>query len=137
MVFAALPETHPTFILTLNPHKMAKIEFETIIDGYGRKHLWNGKPHHEYEPAIFYFNTKVEEWYFMGVPHRENGPALVYPGRYELWYWYGLLHRVDGPAAVYAKGEKEWWWYGQFMKSKFDYEMFQKWMQRKDLPFSR
>jgi hypothetical protein len=38
-----------------------------------------------------------------GQPHRDGGPAFVYPGG-EAWYANGVLHREGGPAVTRAKG---------------------------------
>lgn len=41
--------------------------------------------------------------------HREDGPAIEYPGGGEEWWQDGMLHREDGPAIVYSDGRNEWY----------------------------
>ncbi len=44
-----------------------------------------------------------------GVPHREDGPAIIYSDGYKSWWLNGILHREDGPAIEKPNGHKEWW----------------------------
>ncbi len=39
------------------------------------------------EPAIS--NKKAKRWYYKGLPHRENGPAIEYPNGTCVYYNYG------------------------------------------------
>ena len=48
-----------------------------------------------------------------GQYHRDDGPAVEYPGGSKYWYQNGLLHRTDGPAIEYTNGRKEWYQNGQ------------------------
>ncbi len=55
----------------------------------------------------------TEKWTRLGVLHREDGPALIYPGISQRWYQYGKLHRDDGPAYITEAGSWEWWLNGE------------------------
>jgi len=51
-------------------------------------------------------STKSIQW---GLLHREDGPAIIWPGGSENWYLDGKKHRLGGPAISWYSGEKEWW----------------------------
>lgn len=38
-----------------------------------------------------------------GTFHRENGPAVIFPGGELQYYSCGLRHRSNGPAVIYSK----------------------------------
>jgi hypothetical protein len=53
-----------------------------------------------------------------GVPHRKDGPALVYNNG-QLEYWQnGVRHREpkEGPAVVFPNGNGDYWVYGRRLK---------------------
>lgn len=52
--------------------------------------------------------------------HREDGPAVVYPGQHREWWINGRRHREDGPALIAFDGFAEWWFNG-FPYSKEDF----------------
>jgi len=52
---------------------------------------------------IWYRNDK-----FLGVVHREDGPAFEYNNGYKEWWVHGNRHRLDGPAIETANGKKFW-----------------------------
>ena len=56
-----------------------------------------------------YRRTGCLAWFRNGKRHRDDGPAVVYPGGSKIWYRDGKRHREDGPAVVLADGTKEWW----------------------------
>ena len=60
----------------------------------------------------FIYPSGVEEWYKDGMPHREDGPALIFPYGDECWMQKGANHRRKGPATIWAGGEEEWWYKG-------------------------
>jgi hypothetical protein len=45
--------------------------------------------------------------------HREDGPAVDRPGKYQAWFINGFYHREDGPAVEYVNGDKYWWLNGE------------------------
>jgi hypothetical protein len=52
--------------------------------------------------------------------HREDGPAVVYPGL-KIWSINGQFHREDGPAKEWADGEGWWYLKGEiFMKHEWE-----------------
>lgn len=53
------------------------------------------------------------EWRLRGQVHREDGPAIIYPGGALEWRRHGMLHRADGPAREWPGGTKEWWMDGK------------------------
>lgn len=79
------------------------------IDNGGTVH-WakNGYPHREGGPAVLYPDGKTE-WFRNGYPHREDGPAVTWADGRKDWYWEGRLHREDGPAVKWADGRMEYW----------------------------
>jgi hypothetical protein len=68
----------------------------------------NGEPHREDGPAIIYPYGTLK-WYRNGEFHREDGPAIIYPDGAQEWYRNGQLHRDDGPAAIYPDGKLSWY----------------------------
>jgi hypothetical protein len=48
-------------------------------------------------------------YYFDGLRHREDGPALDRVRGVKEWYINGKRHRKDGPAIDYGNGEGEWY----------------------------
>jgi hypothetical protein len=59
---------------------------------------FNGMLHQEDSPALMCKNGDIM-WYHYGRLHRLDGPAIVNERRnYKAWYQYGVLHREDGPA---------------------------------------
>jgi hypothetical protein len=48
-----------------------------------------------------------------GLPHRLDGPAIIYAGGDQMWWFHGLKHRIGGPATTMASGIMFWWEYGQ------------------------
>lgn len=93
----------------------------------------DGKYHREGGPAIV--NSYQQGWFQHGIPHRMDGPAVVYPYGSEEWFqngkrhrtdgpavtdneakhWFinGVRHREDGPAIEYADGRWEWYQHGK------------------------
>lgn len=78
----------------------------------------------------------TQRWLADGVPHREDGPAVIKPGGSRCWYRHGLRHREggpaiemssgtvayfdmgkrhrdDGPAIIFADGRSRWWVKGE------------------------
>jgi hypothetical protein len=50
----------------------------------------------------------TKRWYQYGVLHRENGPAVEYPGGTKYWYLNGKCHRTDGPALIWVNADGSW-----------------------------
>lgn len=69
----------------------------------------NGVPHREDGPAVIY-KSGTEIWYINGLKHREDGPAIISKARkMSAWYKHGELHREDGPAVIHENGTLEWY----------------------------
>ncbi len=77
--------------------------------------------------AIEEFRKK--EWQLNYVPHRDNGPAIIYkhPIESSMWFVNGLRHRIGGPAVTAKKINKEdstvtiiRKWYVNGIKIEFD-----------------
>lgn len=69
-------------------------------------------PHREDGPAIVYASG-TKEWWVMGMRHRSDGPAIESSTGESVWYDCDQLHRVDGAAKINSNGEPEYWYYGQ------------------------
>ena len=52
--------------------------------------------------AIFYYKN--------GLPHREDGPAIIYENGNQDWWLNGLQHRESGPSDEYTNGDKFWFY---------------------------
>lgn len=47
-------------------------------------------------------------WYRDKVPHRTDGPTIVYPDGTQIWCQNGKKHRIDGPAVILDDGTEIW-----------------------------
>ena len=47
------------------------------------------------------------------IPHRVNGPAVIWQDGHQEWYQNGYRHRADGPATIFVDGSESWWYQGQ------------------------
>jgi hypothetical protein len=54
-------------------------------------------------------------WYFNGVRHRSDGPAIEWTDGHKEWWLNGKLHRTDGPAVEVADGTKEWYFNDEWL----------------------
>jgi hypothetical protein len=61
--------------------------------------------------------------YLNGVPHNEDGPAIMHPNGATSYHIHGKFHRENGPAVEYADGRKSYYLNG----IKYDEEKF--WIQ--------
>ena len=68
-----------------------------------------GSPHRENGPAKIWPNGK-KEWWYKGQRHRKDGPAVIYPDIRKEWWLDGVRHRDDGPAIVYLSHNIIWWY---------------------------
>ena len=60
----------------------------------------------------FYYNER-------GELHREDGPAVTHPDGYEAWYFNGLRHRENLPAINNPyNGYKAWYEHGVLIKEE-------------------
>jgi hypothetical protein len=71
-----------------------------------------------WDTAQPYKVTKYDatEWHVNGVPHRNDGPAIIWVNGSKCWYQKGKLHREDGPAIEYKDGHKRWYAEGHEFK---------------------
>ncbi len=72
----------------------------------------DGMPHKDDGPAVLRVDG-TQKWYRHGFRHREDGPAVVEPDGTQRWYQHGELHRDGGPAFVGADGTQKWYQYGR------------------------
>jgi len=71
------------------------------------EYFFDGVYHREDGPAVIYPNGQ-KEWWYKGKYHREDGPAVIMPNGFRGWYIHGKIHREDGPALIFPNGHKEW-----------------------------
>ena len=74
----------------------------------------HGKPHRDDGPAVIYPDGS-RIWYRHGELHRDDGPAMIRADGAQFWYQLDELHRDDGPAAIKADGSVEWYWGGNWV----------------------
>ena len=48
--------------------------------------------------GIDFYHDRHKEWWFNGVRHREDGPAVVWRNGHKEWHLNGEFHREDGPS---------------------------------------
>lgn len=78
-----------------------------------------GVPHRDDGPAVVSSDECYKAWYRNGLRHRVGAPAVVYPGGVQAWYRNGKLHRIGGPAVVCADGSAEWWVHGTLIRRRY------------------
>ncbi len=71
-----------------------------------------GQPHRDDGPASIWPDGE-QQWHQHGLLHRDGGPARTWPDGTQYWYQHGKLHRDDGPAVIGAEGTQEWWQHGE------------------------
>ena len=91
----------------------------------------NNQFHREDSPAIEWDNGS-KHWYFHGLLHRTDGPAIDLVAPYlgytiKKWSINGKWHREDGPAVEWGTGYKEWWIDGQQLTE----DQFKHWLKDK------
>ena len=106
----------------------------------------NGK-YEENGDIVYYLNNKIHrdndlpaitrkdgslEWWFNGLPHRENNPADIRKDGSKYWYLNGQKHRIGGPAVEKSDGTKEWWIDGkQYSEEDFNHIIEKKNLNKK------
>lgn len=98
-----------------------KIEKEGAVIYYKE-----GLLHNINEPAIIWDDGSYQ-WYYNGLLHREDGPAVESQGC-KYWYNQGRRHRIDGPAVEFSNGKKEWWIDGEQLTE----QLFQSYIEEKN-----
>lgn len=92
---------------------------------------FNGLPHRENNPADIRKDGS-KYWYFNGQKHRVGGPAVEKSDGTKIWRQYNEMHRLDGPAVEYADGTKEWWIDGkQYSEEDFNHIIEKKNLNKK------
>lgn len=105
-----------SFVESLKPMMMIeyRIKFGYSVQITKDRIEWyfNGLRHRVDGPAIEYADGN-KEWYQNGEKHRIDGAAIEHVDGTKKWYLNGKLHRVDGPAIEFSSGEKGWYkgWY--------------------------
>ncbi len=65
------------------------------------------------EQPKYHINNGLKFWYLPSKGrscwHREDGPAVEWPGGTKGWFLNGKRHRIDGPAIEWKDGSKSWW----------------------------
>jgi hypothetical protein len=56
-------------------------------------------------PYIFYYKH--------GIPHRNNGPAIIWSEGDQFWFYNGKRHRTNGPAIIWVDGDKLYFKHGK------------------------
>ena len=56
------------------------------------------------QPACLIDFKGTERWELSGKPHRDDGPAIIWPDGYKWWYQHGKRHRIDGSAYIGKDG---------------------------------
>ena len=64
--------------------------------------------YHREDGAAVEYPNGYKSWYINGERHREDGPAIEWPG-YKAWFINGTRHREDGPAIEFSNGHKAWY----------------------------
>ena len=84
----------------------------------------NGLPHRNDGPAIITADGS-QHWYRNGERHRENGPAIEFADGSRHWYQNDALHRARGAAIEEPDGTRHWYHHGQVIalddKAGFDF----------------
>lgn len=73
-------------------------------------------PHREDGPAVV-FKDGCKMWFIHGKRHRLDGPALEHT-THNSWFVEDRLHRVDGPAVEYFTGGKYWALHGVLLSEE-------------------
>ena len=60
--------------------------------------------------------------YHKGLPHNNDGPAVIYENGAKEWLCHGLLHRLDGPAVIKRNGI-EWYLNGVYYGCNDEYNL--------------
>jgi hypothetical protein len=94
-----------------------------VIEDDGGIRYYLGDLHHNPEgPAVIGFAGRHKEYWFKGLRHRIEGPAIEYlDGDYEYWEE-GRLHNLQGPAKC-IDGVVEYWIDGLQYLSEDEYIM--------------
>ena len=81
-----------------------------VIEDDGTIRYYLGDLHHNPEgPAVIGFAGRHKEYWFKGLRHRTDGPAVEYADGGKEWWLDDNLHRIDGPAIEDADGSKHWY----------------------------
>lgn len=83
---------------------------ESVVEQPDGTRVWafGGEIHREDGPAVI-FPGVAAWWVQHNVIHRTDGPAVVFDDGTEVWCQNGLLHREGGPAIITAQGNMGWW----------------------------
>ena len=80
----------------------------TVYKNGTKMWFWKGIRHRANGPAIAYLDG-VEDWFWNGHLHRDGGPAIKGPGLTIGWYQHGKLHNTTGPARIKEDGKTEYY----------------------------
>jgi hypothetical protein len=83
-----------------------------VVDECGNRFwYYDGLLHREDGPAVE-MNSGEWEWLFHGIWHRVGGPAIK-SGLAFYWYDRGKIHRANGPAVEWHDGRSNWYYRGK------------------------
>lgn len=101
----------------INGKQLTEAEFFTDdrltkkVESGTTTYFWKGMRHRINGPAVIYSNGEVC-WYRFGWRDREDGPAVIKPSGTKKWYKHNKYHREDGPAIEWADGSTEYYLHG-------------------------
>ncbi len=72
----------------------------------------DGMPHKDDGPAILEVDG-TQKWYRHGSRHRDDGPAEITADGTQVWRQYDGIHRDGGPAVFESDGTQQWYQYGE------------------------
>lgn len=81
-----------------------------ITDNNGNQYHYNanGQLHSINDEPAMILESGEKKWYYEGLLHRENKPAINIPGYSNEYYYMGKRHRIDGAAIEDLDGEEYW-----------------------------
>ena len=90
------------------------LKYRIEVDNFGTRRYCNaaGMLHRENAPAVVWPGG-TKEWYQNGLLHRTDGPAIEWSDGTKSWYQNGKRHRIDGAAIEYSDGDKAWYINGE------------------------
>jgi hypothetical protein len=102
---------------------MVAANIKKVIEDDGSIHYYLGDLHHNPEgPAVIAYDGLHKEYWYKGMRHRIEGPAIQYAdGDYE-YFEQGRRHNLKGPAKC-IDGVVEYWIDGRQYLSEDEYIM--------------
>lgn len=107
-------KTNGTYEFYNKNNELHNTEGPAVVKSNGTIEYWeNGKLHRIDEPAIQRLDGSFE-WWVGGIQHRDfNDEPAVSNKKAKRWYYKGLPHRDNGPAVIYPNGTLRYYIYGK------------------------